>query len=104
MPHIGTQREISAVSNQWQPIETAPKDGTRILAYGLQTWDGSRERGYGGRMVQQVVYWRASMYTDENGVNWMDGDYQWWEVDTVSMYCETLEATHWMPLPAHPTP
>ncbi len=61
----------------WQPIETAPKDGTEILVvYPRQ----------GG--VMQLVYWRHHYRS------WMS------KGETVSGL-ET-NATHWMPLPEPP--
>ena len=62
--------------SEWQPIETAPKDGTEILAW-------SRREGV------FVVFW----YTLMGGWCWtahdLDGD-------------ETMNPTHWMPLPELP--
>jgi hypothetical protein len=58
----------------WQPIETAPKDGTEVLA-----WRGGR-RG--------IVRWHEnSSYWDE------------WHRPTA--HCR-VEPTHWMPLPRTP--
>lgn len=59
----------------WQPIETAPKDGTEILI-----WEGGK---------------------DGNGVEasfWCD---TWGWVDTVEGYLQ-YKPTHWMPLPGGP--
>ena len=58
---------------QWQPIETAPKDGSAIL-----TW--TRLYGYADEFC--VMYW---------------GDKEWMCLD--AFY---LEPTHWMPLPEEP--
>jgi hypothetical protein len=68
----------------WMPIETAPKDGTRILAYQPDgQWRGNnpdrRER-------QEVVYWHQPGNPAADGF-WMP----------------YLRPTHWMPLPAPPT-
>ena len=62
----------------WQPIETAPKDGTRILAYAPDSLLGP---------TQAVIYW--------------------WELgDEIALWCGADEtpfrATHWMPLPEPP--
>lgn len=62
----------------WQPIETAPKDGTRFL-----TWDSY----YGVRMGR--AFMRADhddwlSYVDSNGSSHKGG----------------IRASHWMPLPA----
>lgn len=63
----------------WQPIESAPKDGTTILA-----WDGD---------LQAVVRWCSCkqewlvLRADDN-----DGEAIFWE-----------KLTHWLPLPPRPT-
>ena len=60
----------------WQPIETAPKDGTWILAYGI---DGSLQR----------VSWGQ---TRNDGLQWC----------TVHGWAHFRYVTHWMPLPSPP--
>ena len=72
--------------SEWQPIETAPKDGQFILLYGDCDGDGcayfvgsyapSGERGPFGRFV-------------------------WKEQSGASIVAERA-VTHWMPLPARP--
>ena len=63
---------------QWQPIETAPKDGTDILCY---------ERGH-------------PKIPEDNGfmavAHWSNGT---WSEDVSGW----VEPTHWMPLPEPPT-
>jgi hypothetical protein len=68
--------------SQWQPIETAPKDGTRILAYCPNHPDvGS---------ITRVTWWRQAK--DGHGfIGWGEFNEQYWP------------PTHWMPLPAPPT-
>jgi hypothetical protein len=69
----------------WQPIETAPKDGTRVLVY------NGKQRGY--HTVEEdigVAEWSPCM-----------GVYCWASIaccDGVSYY----DPTHWMPLPEPP--
>ncbi len=62
----------------WQPIESAPKDGTRVL-------------GFVGRWV--IVRWavRFSEHYGDTSGGWYDG-----EIDGRAF------PTHWMPLPAPP--
>lgn len=60
----------------WQPIETAPKDGTEIL--GIQ---------YHGR------------FSDPGIVRWDDSDQEWWDMDADQYGFPT----HWQPLPAPPS-
>jgi hypothetical protein len=59
---------------EWQPIETAPKDGTLVLL---------------GNANNPEWPLRCRRWDDETWGHWrgQDGD----------------EATHWMPLPAPPT-
>jgi len=59
--------------SEWQDIETAPKDGTNILA----VWSKKRE-------VYAVIWWESG--------NWHEYDY---DTDVEGM-------THWMPLPEPP--
>ena len=56
----------------WQPIETAPKDGTRILLW-----------------IEPTKIWMPYSW---NGTRWMGDDYP----------LNMAWATHWMPLPPPP--
>jgi hypothetical protein len=58
----------------WQPIETAPKDGTRILLWVLSQYDPR----------EAVGRWDSHGY---------------WAIDYNDVPCDP---THWMPLPAPP--
>ena len=65
--------------NEWQPIATAPKDGSGILivAGGLvfeAFWD----------YMHDVNVWRYANMTDDQSLS------------------EIIEPTHWMPLPTPP--
>lgn len=68
------------VVERWQPIETAPKDGTKIIATGQ----------YGVR----VVWWGAGAFNRK--INAYDRD--WTDCVTYG-----FKLTHWRPLPAPPT-
>lgn len=66
----------------WQPIETAPKDGTRILIF-----NGNTLSAYWYKFVsKQGGSWQLT----EAGGYAGDGDL-------------SSEPTHWMPLPEAPT-
>ena len=71
----------STSSVDWQPIETAPRDGTPILAFRA---DKLHRFGH-----MQVTYWRV----EEDGkgyVGWGEFNMTHWP------------PTHWLPLPKGP--
>jgi hypothetical protein len=68
--------EIERLKNQWQPIETAPKDGTPVLLY---IPDGHRDRDQRWVGMFKADCWRSLNYSPLS-----------------------YRPTHWMPLPAAP--
>lgn len=73
----------------WQPIGTAPKDGTWILLY-----DPEKNVAVGG-----------CWHTEEeiNNSNAYEPGWSWWTSDEdYVMWDDGNEPTHWMPLPAAP--
>ncbi len=62
---------------EWQPIETAPRDGTRIYAW-TSAWPIARP------------------------ISWFEGyrERGWWVFDSCT---EAVGVTHWQPLPAPPS-
>ncbi len=73
---------MNAVS--WQPIETAPRDGTRVLLW----WDGD---------FAPVAHWEPDGWAYHMTMNWM--------ADRGCVIADALlgyEPTHWMPLPEPP--
>lgn len=70
---------------KWQPIESAPKDGTVLILYSSQGMEmGSWKKDENYR--DQPAKWFS-----EEGDDWSTGYY----------YCP-MDPTHWMPLPAPP--
>ena len=69
--------------SEWQPIKTAPKDGTRILGFGMMGLDDKPGIG--------TVAW--------------DNDWKRWfcSPNEASEYIpESCKVSHWMPLPEPP--
>lgn len=92
---------------EWQPIETAPKDGTEILAFGMGVegepvvmWDDSKPR----IPMWRVIHWKETWYDDY--AEQPDGSYRkdrkqgfaYWGPNP-----QQFRPTHWMPLPTPPT-
>jgi hypothetical protein len=69
---------------QWQPIETAPKDGTQLLLYCGDEWCGILVGHYG-----ELITWDDITGNEEVETCWQSG---------LEKYCPT----HWMPLPKPP--
>jgi hypothetical protein len=70
--------------SEWQPIETAPKDGRRL-----------------------ILHWSTTGYVDVR--YWRPGQERWWGFpDSDPRYDPDLAIknvpTHWMPLPKPPKP
>lgn len=68
----------------WQPIGTAPKDGSRVDMWvkNLLTWDNRGER-------RVNLKWGPC-------INWLGQEYEGWGLS------EDCQPTHWMPVPAAP--
>lgn len=73
-------------ATSWQPIETAPKDGTVILLMGPSGYANIPYRAH-------VGYWQN--YVMRPGGDWRNHSDDWFMDDGA-------DATHWMPLPPPP--
>ncbi len=71
--------------SEWQPIETAPKDGTRVLAF-----DGSQ--------IITVDYQEPSYIGVNNHIKIEES----WVQISDSGRATDFYPTHWMPLPGPP--
>lgn len=90
-PHVVARLSVVPA---WQPIETAPKDGTEILVIephgqAVAHWDES-EGGEWDHGLQRLV--GGGQWVDGTVGDWGCQEYRW------------LQPTHWMPLPAAPEP
>ncbi len=81
----------SVAESEWQPIETAPKDGSRIM------W-GGRYKPFdinpGGQWTEVIVSW-STIYSNGTGHQWL-GDH----LHDPTRY--NVEWTHWRKLPPPP--
>ena len=70
---------------EWQPMETAPKDGTAILAWPI--CGGGFYSPEGEAQIAYVMRWeeRKSIWVEASGEEYMQ-----------------CSPTHWMPLPPPP--
>ena len=81
-------------NNEWQPIETAPKDGTLVLLWGI--WSGEVSGIYNEKEMHLGYYYVSEFQSlEEKGFNWT--------VTGGDMYGCRMNPTHWMPLPKPPT-
>lgn len=91
---------------KWESIETAPKDGTKILAFGRGTdaitWDDKEKMPY----TCAVIWWKEYQYESYEPIpgtkeafkkvyvtgiiGWSNGSLSW------------FTPTHWTPLPMPP--
>lgn len=75
-----TPNDIDA-AREWQPIETAPKDSRRILAF----------------------FPTASSWYRFSVIAWSQGNNAWWSCSpAASGVCDMDQPTHWIPLPPPP--
>jgi len=82
--------------SEWQPIETAPKDGEWFLAYGDRIDDdGAPKIGAARWMPRTREYWQQ---TDQKTQKLVVEDESGWDYDLADI----AYPTHWMPLPEAP--
>lgn len=82
--------DVTDIKRAWRPIKSAPRDGTRILGYGL--WAGEIN-GPDTEPYFCVIYWRGGR---------MDYPGFGWRVEGTDAYTAWMRPTHWMPLPRPP--
>jgi hypothetical protein len=98
---------MGSAMHKWQPIATAPRDGTPVIVYApdLQDHGGMYwpEKSCGSRFVTIAAFgeneygpsaWHALDSTLETSYGGEDSfDY---------IHCQIISPTHWMPLPEAP--
>jgi len=92
---LKSEVERLKAAQAWQPIETAPKDGTKIILFGRCEWND-----YGNPSDEPEIaigYWGA-----EYVFGTAKEDYEWLTTSS-NPYVDKCHATHWMPLPTPPT-
>ena len=79
--------------SEWQPIETAPKDGTRFRAKGVRYGTGMNFMDLAGKRYQlnRITWWGKVSHVPLYG--WCHG-----RVEDVDLW----QPTHWRPLPKAP--
>ena len=78
------------MSNDWQPIKTAPKDGKPVLIYQPEEAIRNYNTGFSVNLppVVYVCMW-------ESGISsWVEAEGEQYS---------SFDPTHWMPLPKPPT-
>lgn len=104
---LTTKSEVGPIDDGWQPIETAPKDGTEI-----DVWVHSFELGAAGRVTAKDIGRRTNVrwgkqvetYTGPYECRESDDD-GWIYYDTphwLFLEVGTYRITHWRPLPTPP--
>ena len=73
----------------WQPIETAPKDGTEVLLFG--SWAGEINGKFDPPSIAVGLFYGEGDYKEFD-----------WLATNTDAYCVWGKPTHWMPLPDEP--
>ncbi len=81
--------DLTQEQNAWQPIETAPKDGTRILVCGGTYTVSNDEYPDWPMTFADIVTWQKHRNCWISGPSHDGGDF-------------VHQPTHWMPLPEVP--
>ena len=87
------QAVSGGIEHEWQPIETAPRDGTSVLVHSIK-WS-----------QPTMMYFSSKEYFEKE---YGDPDYMYegWYISHGMVFDQpneyTYDPTHWMPLPKPP--
>ena len=84
-----------ALAKAWQPIETAPKDGTRVML-----WRGFISHGEWSEMI--IAEWHDGEWLWPDPRENPSTHGEWTDYDLIDGYGDASGPTHWMPLPTPP--
>lgn len=103
------QLKAKLEDQKWQPIETAPRDGTLIQVYSENgfSWEGWPNDTVDNHVQYLNVRWgHTSVYSSIEETHNGKGDgfilYGSGQDGEYNIYTEVIGATHWMPLPKPP--
>lgn len=88
--------ESEGEMSEWIPIESAPKDGTRLILFGVF----GVSAGYWDANFNGELAYNADADDYESIGAWTNGEVESWRDELEQ---QLREPTHWMPLPAPPT-
>ena len=103
------------METQWQPMETAPKDGSKFLMFitGIEYKKYNDEKKYKAKTIQKVLIadycpGSNSFYGEDGNFNTKINEFNFKEKDYFKSaefgyhHKTNIQATHWMPLPKPP--
>ena len=103
------------MENQWQPIQTAPKDGSKFLMFitGIEYKKEIYDKKYKAKTIQKVLIAEYSpdsnsFFGEDCEFNTKINEFNFKEKDYFAsavfgyQHITDVQATHWMPLPKPP--
>lgn len=91
----GADARQADLAGAWQPIETAPKDGTRVML-----WRGFISHGSWSEMI--IAEWHDGEWLWPDPRENPSTHGEWTDYDLIDGYGDASGPTHWMPLPTPP--
>lgn len=97
------------MENQWQPMETAPKDGSKFLMFitGMEYKKNNDDKKYKAKTIQTILIadysLKCNCFFGGDGFGCVEIDeLNFKEKKDFICYGYDVQATHWMPLPKPP--